>query len=203
MTYRLPSILFIMCSLYQCGRPEYLTEKELSEFIRNSANELIKEKKVDGVGIKICYRPTDLLVAQELKGSQQPTVDKISKARQKFGGHYYFIASFSKDRKELVSPSNQGLPGFSDLLQTISFQMGDKVNLTTPLQDTIVVADYIYNRTFGIGQSTDILFVFDKKKAESQKYVEFNLDEFGLGIGKQSFRFETKYLEDAPKIFHP
>src|SRR5258706_799815 len=166
MSYRLLSILFVACSLYQCGRPDYLSEKDLSEFIRNQNNELIKDKEVNGVEIKICYRPTDLMVAQELRSNKQPDDEKILKARQKYEGHYYFIASVSKDKKELLSPSNQGLSGFSDLLQTVSFRMGDKVNLTTPLQDTLAVADYIYNRTFGMGQSTDILFVFDKKKAE-------------------------------------
>jgi hypothetical protein len=194
-------MVVVFCSLNQCNKPDFLSEKELSEFILDPNNELVKDKEVNGVQVKVCYQPTDLMVAQELRASRQPSNERILKARQKFSGHYYFIASFSKDNKELISPSNQGLPGFSDLLQTVSFRMGDKINLTTPSQDTLLVADYIYNRTFGMGQSTDILFVFDRKKAQGQKYVQFNLDEFGLGIGKQSFQFDTRNLEETPKIF--
>jgi hypothetical protein len=65
----------------------------------------------------------------------------------------------------------------------------------------LYVADYIYNRTFGMNGSTDILFVFDKTKAVGREYVQFNLEEFGLGIGKQIVRFELEDIEKCPRIY--
>ena len=198
----LVALSILTLSLHRCGVPDHLAEKELVRFVQSEKNGLTEEKEVDGIVIKVSYRPTDLMVAQELRNQAKPTEEAIVKARNKYQGHYYFTVSLSKDSKELISPSNQGLSSFSDLLQTISFRMSEIVNLTTG-KDTIHVADYIYNRTFSLGSSTDMLFVFEKSKAIGKEYVQFNLNEFGLGIGKQSFQFKTVDLNSAPKIFQP
>ena len=189
--------------MFSCGKPRYLPENELIEFARNERNGLVRSVQMGDIEMEVTYRPTDLLVAQELKSYQQPTNDQISVVREKYKNHYYFVLSLSKGGRELLSPANQGVPGFSDLLQTISFRLGEKVFLTTQSQDTIAAADYVYNRTFGMGQSTDILFVFDNAEAVGQEYIHLNFDEFGIGIGKQSFRFFIRDLEGCPKIFKP
>jgi hypothetical protein len=188
--------------LLGCGRPDYLSEVELSRFILDESNGLVKEINTNGFLLKIHYRPTDLMVAQEMRTVTTPSVKAIEEARKKYKGHYYFILSLSKEGKEVLSPAAQGMVGFSDLLQTLSFRMAEKVNLTTA-KDTIFVADYIYNRTFGMSASTDLLFVFDKAKAKGQEFIQLNLDEFGLGIGSKSVRFDIDKLENSPKIYRP
>jgi hypothetical protein len=44
------------------------------------------------------------------------------------------------------------------------------------------------------------LFVFDKTKSKECEWVQFNLNEFGLGIGLQQFRFNLVEIEAAPKV---
>jgi hypothetical protein len=56
------------------------------------------------------------------------------------------------------------------------------------------------NRTYGLSSTTDLLFVFNKKKAAGTDWVQFNLNEFGLGLGNQRFRFSTMDLEETPQI---
>jgi hypothetical protein len=89
---------------------------------------------------------------------------------------------------------------YGDLVQTLSFRMGDYVTLTTDANDTIPVSDFVLNRTYGFSNSTDLLFVFDRKKAEEKEWVQFNLNECGLGIGNQHFRFKMDDIKSIPVV---
>lgn len=183
--------------LYSCDGPDYLSEEELSQYILDEDHGLSASVNTNNVSIKATYRPTDLLVAQELRNFENPPAEAIVSAREKYKNYYYFIVSLSNSGKDVLSPSS---PGFSELLQTISFRMGEVVNLTTE-SDTIPVSDFVYNRTFGMSSSTDILFVFEKSKIKNSDWVRINIDEFGLGIGRQSIQLSRAKLDSAPKIF--
>jgi hypothetical protein len=95
------------------------------------------------------------------------------------------------------------LDEYGDLLNTLSFRMHEYVSMTTAKQDTIPVGDFMLNRTFGMSSSTDVLFVFDRAKAKDVDWVQFNLNEFGLGVGNQRFRFDVDDLENAPQVNFP
>lgn len=192
----------VLLTQVRCGRPEYLSEKDLLEFVSDEKNRLCKTVSGGGIDAKVIYRPTDLLVAQELIKSKEPSPDQIEKARKKYGDYYYFILSLSKDDREVITPASLGSSRFGDLLQTVSFRMGQFVNLTTSSSDTIAVSDYVYNRTFGMGSSSDLMMVFSRERCIGQQWVQFNLREFGLGIGNQSLRFNVKDLNRAPKIYN-
>ncbi|HEY9006529.1 MAG TPA: hypothetical protein VIM75_10355, partial [Ohtaekwangia sp.] len=60
--------------------------------------------------------------------------------------------------------------------------------------------DFMLNRTYGMSNSTDLLFVFSKEKAKGKDWIQFNLNELGLGIGNQRFRFEMRDLENVPEV---
>jgi hypothetical protein len=200
---RLVAVCICCYLLFSCGPPEHLSEQELSRYIIDEDHDLSKSIQVNDKKIQITYRPTDLLVAQELNQSHDATADEVRKLREKYDPYYYFIVSFSDSGKEVLNNSAADFTGFSELLQTISFRMADVINLTTPKQDTIPLADFVYNRTFGLSKSTDILVVFSKTQIKGSDWIQVNLDEFGLGVGKQSLRFDTYTLDTAPKIFKP
>jgi len=191
--------LALCCLFYSCSQPEYLSEEDLSRYVLDEDNGLSVQVHIDDTKIQMTYRPTDLLVAQELKNVSNLTTSLLLEKREKYGHHYYFILSLSNSGKDVLSsPANQA--GFSELLQTISFRMNEVVSLTTSKRDTIPVAGFLYNRTFGLSNSTDVLLVFDRTETKASDWVEISIDEFGLGIGKQSVRFKIKDLEDVPKI---
>jgi hypothetical protein len=178
--------------------PKYLSEEDLKKYVLNSENGLTKELTVDDFRISATYRPTDLWVAQELGSSTDST--QIEKLKEKYGSHYYFVLGLSKNGREAIQAATMPQMQFSELLQIISFRMDSYVNMTTAQLDTIPLAAFTYTRSFGLGGSNDILLVFDKKKTEKQDWVQINLAEFGLGLGRQSMRFKCQDLEIAPKI---
>jgi hypothetical protein len=193
------AVILLPAILLSCGTPEYLSEPELLAFCQDEDHGLTKTIVSGDVSTRLTYRPTDVMVSQEMKTSADPSSDKIATLREKYSPYYYFILSLSRSGKEVLNSSG-GHTEFSSLLQTISFRMGEVVNLTTPSRDTIPLTDFVYNRTFGLSASTDILLVFPRSDVKDET-IQINIDEFGLGAGKQSLIFKTEDLNTVPRIF--
>jgi hypothetical protein len=195
-----PSSLIVVLVLLalSCTTPEYLTPEELNKFISDADNGLIQKNEVNGYVLEVAYKPTDLWVHQEIEG-ESVDAKKIKSFRSKYDPYYYFILNLSKNNNEALQVDGN-FGQYSELVQTLSFRMNDYVNLTTAAQDTIPTADAILNRTFGLSEATSVLFVFSKEKAKGKEWVQFNLNEFGMGVGNQRFRFKVKDLEQVPHI---
>ncbi|MEO1054990.1 MAG: hypothetical protein AAFX87_30430 [Bacteroidota bacterium] len=190
----------IVMTLTSCGTPEYLNEEELKAYVVDEDNHLTRFNESKGFRLQATYRPTDLLIAQELGSVQPVDSSELSRLKKKYQDYHYFVLSLSKENKEALYQSGGGFNQFSDLVQTLSFRMSEYVNLVTSEQDTIPVGDYIYPRTYGMGGATTLMFAFNKEKTKDMDWVQLNLEEFGMGIGPQQFRFETQYLENIPRI---
>jgi hypothetical protein len=189
-------LAFVLIAFGSC-KPEYLSPEALTAFVADENNGCATSAKIGETTIAVTYRPTDLLVHQET-GDVAVDPKKLEALRQKYAAYYYFILSLSHNNKEALHQSSG--EQYSDLVQTLSFRMAEYVTLTTAASDTIPVGDFMLNRTFGMSPSTDLLFVFSKEKAKEKEWVQFNLNEFGLGVGNQRFRFRTKDLEGLPEI---
>jgi hypothetical protein len=124
---------------------------------------------------------------------------KVNELRKRYDPYLYFVVSLSKNDREALHQVDRAQYG--DLVQTMSFRMPEYVTMTTSDHDTIPVGDFMLNRTYGMSTSTDLLFVFSREKAKDREWVQFNLNEFGLGVGNQRFRFRTEDLKNVPKIY--
>lgn len=189
---------FLLFFLVACS-PSTMTEEELQAYVADVDHGLRQSVEVNGYKAELTYRPTDLWVKQEI-GDKPVTSQEIEAFRKKYSSYYYFILSLSRDNKEALHTLDGGMGQYSELVQVLSFRMADYVTMTTSARDTIPVGDSMLNRTYGMSQSTDLLFVFNKEKAKDKDWVQFNLNEFGLGLGNQRFRFERKNLDNAPSI---
>jgi hypothetical protein len=173
-----------------------VSEDRLLEYLADESNGLTKSVTKDAIKTEVAYKPTDLLVKQDLAGTSQTGL--IDSTRKKYGRHLYFTLRLSANDRELLEAIDGEM--YSDLLQTLSFRMTEFVNLTTSRQDTIRVADFVLNRSFGMSSATELLFVFDRQKANGAAWVQFNLNECGIGVGNQRFRFLMKDIEYIPQI---
>jgi hypothetical protein len=191
------SPFFLIALLIGCKPKTFSTEKELIAYIQDERNGLKVTNDVGDYKVAVIYRPTDLLVKQEV--GEKPAKEAIEKARKKYQNYYYFILSLSKSGKEALDQS-QGFGQYSEMVQKLSFRVPEFVNMTTSASDTIPLADFILNRTYGLSSSTDVLVVFNKEKTIDQKWVQINLNEFGMGLGNSRMRFKVKDLEGCPKV---
>jgi hypothetical protein len=184
--------------LFGCAPSEVQTVEELNKFIQEPDNNLVQQVDINDYKFSVAYRPTDLLIYQEV-GNDPTSRIVLDNLQKKYSSYYHFILSISKKGKEALNPA-EGMGQYRELVQVLSFRMNEFVTMTTSSQDTIPVGDFILNRTYGISQSTDVLFVFNKERGKGRDWVQFNLNEFGLRAGNQRFRFKVSDLESVPRL---
>lgn len=197
MMHRILPICILLGLASSCTPKKY-TPETLTQKLMEEGSGYHQTEEVGGVKIDITYRPTDLWVYQETDNLVVDAVE-LDRLRKKYDNYYYFIVGLSKNKKEALHQAGS-MEQYSELVQTLSFRMGEYVTLTTSARDTIPTADFMLNRTYGMSDATEILFVFNKEKAKDQKWVQFNLNEFGMGIGNQRFRFERELLDTPPTL---
>lgn len=177
-----------------------LTHDKLVEYIANPDHGLTKERTTSGISIKVTYRPSDFLVAQEMMALPDWDEQKYQEARANYGKNMYFILSLSQNGNEVLTGMVADGARFSEMVQQLSFGMGDKVIVTTAAKDTLHLVDYVYPRMYGMSSGTDMLFAFEKGNTLKEGKLYVKLLECGLNIGTQQFEFEVKDIEQAPGL---
>lgn len=190
-------ILGLLALLGSCT-PKRLSQSALQQYVADESNGLMKSEQVKGLEVKIAYRPTDLLIAQEV-GDRTPSVVELAQLEKRYGEAQYFILSFSRDNHEVLNPQEFGQ--YSELVQTLSFRMGQYVQLVSSRQDTLELSDFAFERTYGMAGSNSLLLAFSTKQLQLDwDWLQVNLSELGLGVGDLRFRFERKDLENVPRL---
>jgi hypothetical protein len=185
--------------LISCHTKTFSSEKELMDHIQDEANGYKQSKTVNGIDFTLVYRPTDLLVKQELGDSSSK--DKIEALRNKYNNYLYFNLSMSKNNQELLSaiPKNQN--EFGAMVNQLSFGMNEKVHLFTQTKDTIELADFIYPRMYGMGKTTTIMFVYPRETDQlKEEDLNFTIEDLGLYTGEVKFKIDTEKINNEPEL---
>ncbi len=206
---RLKSIFgyFILTIILSACAANFADEQGIKDYVLDEDNGLVKSRKIGDFSSKLTYRPSDLFIAQELDGitsdKDSSYAQNVNQLLNKYKDYYYFVweVSYSTDQGEHEALYTTGREGFSEVLQRLSFRMHEYANLTSSANDTIPVADAIFPRTYGMGSASTILMVYAKKNLDPEaKWISININELGLGLGDQKFRFSVEHMEDVPRL---
>ncbi|PHS08073.1 MAG: hypothetical protein COA88_07205 [Kordia sp.] len=183
-----------------CSNNEtFESEQELWGFIKDPANEYTQNKSINNVDFQLLYKPTDLLVQQELGDKVSDSL--IGKLRNKYNKQLYFSLSMSSNNKELLSSLPKNRAEFGIMVNDLAFGMKEKVYLINQQKDTIMMLDYVYPRMYGMSKSTNILFVFNKNEDKiKSEYLNFTLSNMNIETGDVKFKIPTKIIENQPKL---
>lgn len=195
-------IWFLLCGfiLLSCQQKKFESKEELIDYLSNPENGYFFKKSVNGYDFSLMYRPTDLLVEQELgnKTTTQVTVDSL---REKYNKYLYFNLSMSRNNQELLSTAPKNRNEFGAMVNQLAFGMGNKVHLFTASKDTIPLADYIYPRLYGMGNATTMMFVYPRdKKITNTDFLNFTVEDLGLYTGEVKFKIDRKKIYKQPTI---
>jgi hypothetical protein len=193
-------ILWGITFLCACNSiPKKMNRADLVRFVGDKDHGLSQEQEVNGIKVKLTYQPSGLLASQEIGEGRQVAQTMIDSIEKKYSKNYYFLVKFSKDGKEAIRQLGS-FSRYSDMVQVMSFQMHQFVNLTTPEKDTIPLADYLFDQTYGMSDGNTILLCFDKQKLSNKKKLEINVGECGFGTGNLKFHFEQRDIERVPAL---
>lgn len=193
-------ILFISLLFCNCSKNSFDTKEELVSYLQDDTNGYIQSKHINGYDFTVMYRPTDLLVNQELS-SLKVANDTKNKIKRKYDPYLYFSIKMSRDKKELLSTTPNNRTEFGILVNQLAFEMKEKVYMITSKKDTIETIDFIYPRLYGMTYNTEMLFVFAKDEEKlKQEFLDIKIQDFGLHTGEVSFKFKTDKINNQPTL---
>lgn len=191
-------LLSLLLVISSCNK-NFDSEEQMNDYIQDEDNEYNYKKTISGVDYVLQYRPTDLLVQQELGDKIDQT--QIDKLRQQYHKYLYFNLSMSKNNQELLNSVARDKAKFGQMVNELAFGMEEKVHLYTPKKDTLAMADFIYPRMYGMSNATSIMIVYPRdKKYMNEDYLNFTIEDLGLNTGEIKFKINTKILQDEPQL---
>ena len=192
-------LLMLTIIISSCGNKSFNTAEEISAFISEEDNGYKYSKEVNGVNYSVQYRPTDLMVQQELVGKSNE--QDIIRLRDKYSKNLYFNLSMSIEGKELLSNTAIDRNKFNQLVNDLVFNMPEKVALLSAKKDTLSIIDCIYPRMYGMSNSTTILIIYPRdKEILNEEFIYFIIQDLGLNTGEIKFKIPTKQLNKEPKL---
>lgn len=194
------SAAFVVLMAVACGsRQKLVSKREFIKYINDPNHGLVQKMKINEVDVQLNYQPSSLLVAQEWSAGATRDTASLHALEKKYSTNYYFLLKFSKNNKELIRQLGS-FSQYSDMVQVLSFQMHQFVNLTTPARDTVEMSDYAFEQTYGMSNANTLLLAFPKEKIDRSDKIDVNLAECGFGIGSLKFNFDKKNLDQVPRL---
>lgn len=192
-------LLITLIALFSCDNTTFNDEADLMAFLQDETNGYVYNKTVNGVDFTLLYRPTDLLVEQEL--SNGISLDKVKALREKYSKYLYFNLSMSKNNKELLSTAPKNRNEFGAMVNQLAFGMRDKVHMFTQEKDTLEMVDYVYPRMYGMSKSTTMMFVYPREHEKiKDEFINFTIQDLGLYTGEVKFKIQTDKIINEPQL---
>ena len=187
----------LLCLMFtSCNKP--VTKQELTTYLNDPDNGLKQEVKIGSYKISLTYRPTDLLVEQDLFGDT--TVETIEAKRTEYNAYYYFILNMSLGENDVLYKGSTNQLQFSASLNKLNFGLSEYIYAIADEKDTINLADYYVPNLYGMGGTTQILLVFPKDISIIYEELEVTVKELGFGTGQQKFKFKIKDMNNVPEL---
>jgi hypothetical protein len=182
-----------------CRQATFDTKQELVAYITNIDNGLTQQKTINGVDFTVTYRPTDLLVQQEL--TENPTREQVTQLRKKYSKNIYFNLDMGIEGKEILSAKVGNKMKFTALVDQLAFDMAEKVYLLRRNKDSVPLLDHVYPRLYGMGKSTNMLLVFELDPNSIQdEPLRLVIKDLGLGTGDVAFSLDAKKIAEQPSL---
>nr|WP_299167131.1 hypothetical protein [uncultured Allomuricauda sp.] len=191
--------LLALLAFSSCNQNKFESEQALWTHLKNDGNRYVHQKIVNDVSYTLTYRPTDILVKQEL--GNRYSEREVDSLRNKYKEFLYFNLSMSANNQELLNNKAGDRNAFGSMVTQLAFGMAEKVHLYSKTKDTIPVADYIYPRMYGMSNSTNILLVYPRdKKLMENDFFHFAIEDLGFSTGEVRFKVPTLPLKDEPEL---
>jgi hypothetical protein len=174
-------------------------QEDLDEYLSDTKHGYFYEKEINGVTYSLRYRPTDVLVKQEMGTATNK--NKVEELREKYRSYIYFILRISKGGEEILSSQSNNKNSFGSMVNQLSFDLDQKINLYTTENDTIKMLDFVYPRMYGMSKSTSVMMVFPRDEKEMRgDFLNFVIQDIGLGTGNVKFKIDIQALNNEPGL---
>ncbi|MCD0487343.1 hypothetical protein LPB86_03825 [Pedobacter sp. MC2016-14] len=183
-------LFFLIClGIFSC-REKSITKADLVRYINNPENGFTKSVSLHSMQIGVTNQPWQLIARNRLK-KKTSTGNPVS--LKDFSSKYFFILSLSNQGREALR--NLSFNSYSEIVQVMSFRMSKYISAQPDNLKPVEPLECLFQPTYGMANSNNILLVFDKKSFAECKRLKITISEFGLNIGNQNFDFNFNDLD--------
>lgn len=175
-----------------CCKPTKVEADELVGYIKKGENGLIQTTEQQGYKLSVYYKPTDLIISQQLNNREKKEIDSLKRALEPY---QYFIFSVLKQGEDLETGWAKQRVSFADKLSYLNLGFSTEIKLVVD-QETVELQDYLYLRSYG-SNASDFLLVFKNTK---KKDLEIRINGHALGFGAASFSFKQTDIDKVPQL---
>jgi|GEM_PF-706199 len=194
----LPGFVVLVSSVFTgCNRP-YTHEQDLLSYVQNPDNGLVQQRIVNETHISVMLRPTDLLVAQEIRHAPELPYS-IDSLRAMYSDKLYFVLSFSNKGNEI---ENQFLNDRNQYQKAVAYAAaGMQQDIAAVAgNDTVPLIGYIYPRMYGSTEKNDIMLVFERDRLLKPNAFRLLIKDRMFGLGIQEFVFHKEDIDKIPAL---
>lgn len=170
-------------------------------YLADPAHGLIHTREVNGVVLTCTYRPTELLVLQDLAVAGRATPATRDSVARTYAGKIYCALTLSRNGGEIENQFVTNPPVYQQALSYLNTGLAATTTLASAATlDSVPALTSLYLRDFGMTGHSTILFVFDAHRLATDGgfYVTFRDRYFGLGT--QRFVFAARDLAAVPTL---
>lgn len=180
-----------------CSNEKFISLNELSKYPLDESNGLYKKIERNGVIIEVIYKPTDLILAQEIDdaGYSKNQIDSIKKKLDHF---HYFTIRLSRNGKEMTNTFVSDPEKLQQAADYLSFRIGSDLKLIHG-NDTIPTTDFMHMRTFSASSTSDVLAAY-KYSINLKGNVSILFDDNFFNTGVNRFDFRASDIGSIPSL---
>ena len=194
---RTPLIVLALLSIFACQEQQIVSEQELKDYILDPEHGLRKQKKKNEVDIEVIYRPTDLILAQQLDGITDEK--ERSSTIKNFDTLSYFVIKLSRKGQEVENTYVSDNDKFVRVTNYLSSAIAGNIRMIIE-KDTLSALDAVYTRMYGAASATSVMAVFNTDVRKKNGTLKFFLDDTELGLGQNEFEFDLSDIKKTPTL---
>lgn len=196
--------LMLMFSL-GCGSGGFMNTKEYFNYLSNPANGLVKEKKLNGIRMRVVYLPPEYLAFQTIDNEYHSRKYKDSVCKS-FENSVTFIFTIGPGDNENFDITRVGVYSYEEFagrIQQMAFEIGRWMSLTIGDEELKPSIAKIENIN-ALERSRNFIVVFNSEKIKlSNKEIKkicytFSDELFDTGTSK--FVFNLSDIKEVPVL---
>ncbi len=174
--------------------------QKLTDFYNDSANGLVQTSEYDPVKFEMTYKPTTVLALRECCAKGEFNPDAYTASQSLIEQYMYFSFSLSAQDSEIEAFAVNGKSEFGKRIADLSFGLGQHMIAVSATNDTIMLSDFSYSRTYGATKNTSFLLAFDRKSLEPGKSFRIIFQDYILKTGITEFKFKCEDIQNVERI---
>lgn len=191
------TVVIAVMTLCACETPKNVSVFELNEYL-NDPDHGLKHRQGNGdMQLVIEYRPTDLIVKQQLSDVVNNKEREVIK--RQFDSLDYFVLRFSKNDKEVENSYVSDPARLSEIESYFSQGILSDLSMITPT-DTLRPVDVVYTRTFGMSRASSVLVVFKSYLVHRTGSVDLYFEDSMLATGRSKFTIDIDDVKNIPAL---